>query len=127
MAQWSDVRAVCDDLPDTVEEPELRWRVHGRPFVFERPLRRADLAHLGDAAPADAPMGAWVPDLGAKDALVGDASGAFFTTPHFDGYPIVLVRLDVVGVPELREVVLDAWLARAPRRLAQQWLAEHGP
>ncbi len=127
MAQWSDVRAVCDDLRDTVEEAERRWRVHGRPFVFERPLRRADLAHLGGAAPVDAPMGAVVADLGVKDALVGDASGAFFTTPHFDGYPTVLVRLDVVGVPELREVVLDAWLARAPRRLAQPWLAENGP
>ena len=127
MAQWSDVRRLCDDLPDTVEEPERRWRVHGRHFVFERPLRRADLAHLGDAAPVDAPMGAVVADLGVKDALVGDASGAFFTTPHFDGYPTVLVRLDVIGTDELREVVLDAWLARAPRRLAQQWLAGNGP
>ncbi len=127
MAEWSGVRAVCADLPDTVEEPARDWKVHGRRFVFERPLRRADRAHLGDDAPAEPPMGAWVPDLGAKDALVGDPSGAFFTTPHFDGYPLVLIRLDRVAPDELRELVLDAWLARAPRRLAQQWLAANGP
>jgi hypothetical protein len=127
MATWSDVRDVCRGLPDTVEEPARRWLVHGRAFVFERPLRRADLAHLGDlgdSAPVDAPLGAWVPDLPAKEALVASSPDAFFTTPHFDGYPVVLVRLDAVPEDELREVVLDAWLARAPRTLAQRWLAE---
>jgi hypothetical protein len=123
MATWTDVRVVCRDLPDTVEEPALTWRVRGRPFAFERPLRRADLAHLGPLAPDDAPMGAWVPDLGTKDALLGSEPDVFLTTPHFDGYPVVLVRLDAIETDELREVVLDAWLARAPRTLAARWLA----
>ena len=122
MAEWSDVRKICLDLPDTVEDPERDWKVHGRRFVFERLLRRADLAHLGDAAPDEPPMGVWVPDLEAKEALVASTSGAFFTTPHFDGYALVLARLGLVEQDELREIVLDAWLARAARRLAQKWL-----
>jgi hypothetical protein len=125
MAEWSDVRKICLDLPDTVEDPDRDWKVHGRRFVFERALRRADLAHLGDDAPDVAPMGVWVPDLEAKDALVASPSGAFFTTPHFDGYTLVLARLDLVEPDELRELVLDAWLSRAPRRLATQWLADN--
>ena len=126
MAEWSDVRDVCLDLPDTVEDPERRWKVHGRAFVFERPLRRADRAHLGASAPHDAPLGAWVPDLPTKDALLASSPDVYLTTPHFDGYPVVLVRLDAIAPDELREVVLDAWLARAPRTLAKRWLAEQG-
>lgn len=127
MAAWTDVRDLCRDLPDTLEGPERTWRVHDRAFVFQRPLRRADLDHLGARAPDDAPLGAWVTDLATKEALLGSEPEVFLTTPHFDGYPLVLVRLDVIGPDELREVVLDAWLARAPRRLAAHWLADHGP
>ena len=125
MSTWSDVRELCRDLPDTVEEPDRAWRVHGKLFVFERPLRRADVAHLGDAVPDDVPMGAWTPDLEAKAALLASEPDAFFTTPHFDGYALVLARLDRVAPDVLREVVMDAWLARAPRRLGARWLAEH--
>lgn len=64
-----------------------------------------------------------VADAGVKEALIADP-GRFFTTPHFDGSPVVLVRLDVIGVAELEELVVEAWLDRAPKRLAKQWLAE---
>jgi hypothetical protein len=69
-------------------------------------------------------LGARVPDEGAKEALLADDPGVYFTTPHFDGYPAVLVRLDVIGVPELTELVTEAWLTRAPKRLAKLYLDE---
>ena len=63
------------------------------------------------------------------EALVADPSTPFFTTPHFNGHPSVLLRGCRIGEldrDELAEIVYDAWLARAPKRLAQQWLDEHG-
>jgi hypothetical protein len=83
-------------------------------------LRRADLVALGDTEPDGDVLGARVADLGVKEALLAD-SPACFTTPHFDGYPAVLVRLDEVPLDELEELVTEAWLARAPARL----VAEH--
>jgi hypothetical protein len=46
----------------------------------------------------------------------------YFTTPHFDGYPAILVRLDGVAMPELEELLVEAWLSRAPKRLATKYL-----
>lgn len=60
-----------------------------------------------------------------KQALVADNSEVYFTTPHFDGYPVVLVDLLAISAEELTEIVTEAWLDRAPRRLAKQWLADH--
>jgi hypothetical protein len=95
-------------------------------FVWERPLRRSDLEALGDAAPDGAVLGARVEHEGAKQALLADPSGVFFTTPHFDGYPAILVRLDEIAVEDLQEVVVEAWLLRAPKRVARAYLDEHG-
>ena len=91
-------------------------------FVWERPLRKADLRALGAAAPTGPILGARVEHLVAKEALLADDPEVFFTTPHFDGYPAVLVRLDVIGVEDLDELIVEAWLARAPKRLAQQYI-----
>ena len=66
-----------------------------------------------------------MPGLEAKDELVARAPDIYFTTPHFHGYPAILVRLDVIDVPELRDLLTEAWLAQAPKRLAAQWLDEH--
>jgi hypothetical protein len=99
----------------------LRWTVKDKFFVWERPLRRSDLEALGDDAPDGAILGARVEHLGAKEALLADASGVFFTTPHFDGYPAILVRLDDIAVEDLTEVIVEAWLARAPKRLADAY------
>jgi hypothetical protein len=129
MADWEDVRRLALALPETSERisRDLRqWVVMDKLFVWERPLRQSDLAALGPAAPGGPILGARVEHLVAKEALVADPSGVFFTTPHFDGYPSVLVRLDVIGADELEEVVVEAWLARAPQRLARAYLAEHG-
>jgi hypothetical protein len=128
MATWDDVREVAMALPAVTEGESWgtrAWRVRDKGFVWERPLRRADLEALGDAAPAGAVLGARVPDLGAKEALLASDPALYFTTPHFDGYPAVLVRLDAITRPDLEEVVTEAWLCRAPKRLATEWTAAH--
>lgn len=124
MADWEDVRRLALALPDTSERlsRDLRqWRVHDKLFVWERPLRRADQEALGDDAPNGPILGARVEHLGAKQALVADDSTVFFTTPHFDGYPAILVRLDRIGLDDLHEVIVEAWLARAPKQLVKAY------
>jgi hypothetical protein len=66
-----------------------------------------------------------VEHLVAKEALLADDPDVFFTTPHFDGYPAVLVQLDKIGVEDLEEVIVEAWLTRAPKRVAQRYIDEH--
>jgi hypothetical protein len=127
VATWEDVSRLALTLPETSEragtDGRLDWRVKEKGFVWERPLRRGDLEALGDSAPDGPILCARVPDLGAKEALVADDPSVYFTTPHFNGYPAVLVRLDVIDVPELEELVVEAWLTQAPKRLAAQYLA----
>jgi hypothetical protein len=127
MANWQDVRRIVGELPETDEvssRGNLAWRVRGKGVVWERPLRKSDLAALGDDAPDGAILGAHVPDEGAKFALCADRPDVYFTTPHFNGYPAVLVRLDAIDEAELVELITEAWLAKAPKRLAAQFLAD---
>jgi hypothetical protein len=129
MATWEHVRRLALALPETSERRSrdtLQWRVRDKLFVWERPLRRSDLEALGDAAPDGPILGARVEHLVAKEALLADASGVFFTTPHFDGYPAILVTLDRIAADVLEEVVVEAWLARAPKRLARAYLDAAG-
>jgi hypothetical protein len=125
MASWDDVRRIALELPE-VEEREsrglLEWRVGEKLFAWERPLRKGDLVALGDAAPAGAILGARVIDESEKAAWLAEESGLYFTTPHFNGYPAVLVRLDEAAVADLERVIVEAWLARAPSRLAKEFL-----
>ena len=104
----------------------MSWRVRDKLFVWERPLRRADLAALGDEAPEGPILGARVEHVGAKEALIADDPGVFFTTPHFDGYPAILARLDRIPADVLHEVVVEAWLDRAPSRLVRAHLDDVG-
>ncbi|MEU7918518.1 MmcQ/YjbR family DNA-binding protein [Micromonospora zamorensis] len=131
MPSWEDVRRIALALPETTERPSYdglpAWRVRDKPFVWERPLRRADLDALGDAAPDGPLLGVRVADLGVKEALLADDPSVYLTTPHFDGYPAVLVRLDQINLSELTEVVTEAWYARAPKRLAAAHRADQGP
>jgi hypothetical protein len=125
VATWDDVRRLALALPETGERVsrELRqWRVKDKLFVWERPLRRADLEALGEGAPDGPILGVRVEHLGAKEALLADDSGVFFTTPHFEGYPAVLVRLDLIALDDLDEVITEAWLSRAPKRLAKAYI-----
>jgi hypothetical protein len=127
VATWDDVRRLALALPDTsegVSRDLRRWLVKDKGFVWERPLRRSDLEALGDAAPDGPILGARVEHLVAKDALLADDPSVYFTTPHFDGYPAVLVRLEEIGLEDLEELVVEAWLARAPKRLVKDYLSE---
>ncbi len=96
MATWEDVRRLALSLPEATERRgDLgQWRVRDKLFAWERPLRQSDLESLGDAAPTGSILAVRVPDLGAKDALLLSDPAIFFTTAHFDGYPIVLVQLE---------------------------------
>jgi hypothetical protein len=115
VATWNEVSGLATALADVteVEARGLRqWKVKGKLFVWERPLRTSDRDALGDAAPDGPIMAARVEHEIAKQALLADDPKVFFTTPHFDGYPIVLVRLDQISRADLREVVTEAWLVR---------------
>jgi hypothetical protein len=125
MTTWDDVARITLELPETGEGTSRglrQWQVKGKGFVWERPLRRADLEALGDSAPEGEILGAWVEHLGAKEALLADEAGPYFTTPHFDGYAAVLVPLDAIAIEDLTELIVEAWLARAPKRLVKAYL-----
>jgi hypothetical protein len=125
MASWDDVARLALDLPETAELASRglrQWRVKDKLFVWERPLRRSDLEALGADAPDGPILGARVEHLVAKEAILADRPDLYFTTPHFEGYPAVLARLEAIDLEELRELVVEAWLARAPKRLADAFL-----
>ncbi|HET6529162.1 MAG TPA: MmcQ/YjbR family DNA-binding protein [Actinoplanes sp.] len=125
MATWDDIRAITATLPETRETAERSWKVKDKSLAWERPLRKADLAALGASAPTGDILGVRVADVGVKEALLADDPAVYFTTPHFTGYPAVLVRLAEIDPAELHELLRDAWLAQAPKRLAQAYLADH--
>lgn len=130
MANWDDVRRIALGLPDTTEgltRGNAFWRVHGKGFVWERPLGQSDLRALGDAAPEGPILGARVESLGVKQALISSEPDVFFTIPHFDGYTAVLVLLDQIGVDELDELIIEAWIDRAPKRLAKEYVETNLP
>ncbi|MGO8960030.1 MAG: MmcQ/YjbR family DNA-binding protein [Streptosporangiaceae bacterium] len=126
MATVDDVRRIALSLPATAERDSrgnLDWRVADKSFVWERPLRKGDIAALGNRVPAGPVYAARTGDEGVKHALIADDPAVYFTTPHFDGYAAVLFELDRISVPELTELITDAWLARAPKKLAATFLA----
>jgi hypothetical protein len=135
VATLDDVRAIALTLPDVEERVEghrggASWRTRAGMFVWERgPTRRDDeqLAALGESWPAGAVVGVRTDGPQVKDALLETYPDVFFTIPHFDGYPAVLVRLEAIEPDLLREVVTDAWLLKAPKRTAKEWLAAHPP
>ena len=123
MASFEDVRRIAFSLPGCEERTSrerLQWRVGGKLFVWERPLRPREVAELGEEAPAGPILGARVEHLIAKDALLADEPDVFFETSHFEGHPSVLVRLERISPGDLEEVVTEAWFARAPPKLRAQ-------
>jgi hypothetical protein len=122
VASWDDVGRIVTELPETAEPSPRNWRVRKKLIAWERTLRKADYAALGADAPDGDILGARVADEGVKFALIADDPGVYFTTPHFDGYPAVLVRLAEISVPELKELITDAWLAQAPKTLSRSFL-----
>ena len=134
MASWEDVAKIAGALPEVAEEPsygERGWKVRKKTFAWERPLRAKEVEHLGGfepegAAPTGEILGVRVADEEAKQALVSSEPEIYFTTSHFDGYPAVLIRLERIGRTELEEVVIEAWLVQAPKRVAAAYLADRG-
>jgi hypothetical protein len=130
-ATVEDVHAIASSMPHVVRCPDTRnaiYQVGGRSFVyFRNPRPDAVDATTGERLPDVIVL--WVPDQGTKEALVQDPDSPFFTTPHFDGHDSVLVqasRLGEISVAELRELIEEAWLSRASRKRARDWLAEQG-
>jgi hypothetical protein len=118
-------------LPQTTKEVSAdgrpSYRVHGKLFCCQRG-RRADALDPETGERLDDVLMFRVADLDVKDLLLGDDRGIYFTTPHFDGYPAVLVRIPQLARldrDELSDLVAEAWLTRAQKRVAKAWLAEH--
>lgn len=129
MASWDEVARIALALPlasERISRERRQWRVKDKLFVWERPLRAKEIEALGAAAPDGPILGARVEHLGAKEALLADNPDLYFTTPHFEGYPAILVRLERIGTEDLEEVITEAWLARAPPKAAAAYLADAG-
>jgi hypothetical protein len=124
-AGWEDVRRLALALPEAserVSRERCQWRVDDKLFVWERPLRPKEIEAFDGAAPAGPILGARVEHFGAKDALLADDPDVYFTTAHFDRSAAILVRLDRIALDDLEEVITEAWLARAPKRLVDSYL-----
>lgn len=129
MATWDDVASVVGELPLIEERSPNEWRVGKKLIAWERPLRSSDhqaLTALGIEPPQGDILGVRVADEGVKFALIADEPAVYFTTPHFDGYPAVLVRLAAIDERGLRELIVEAWLKQAPKRLVQEFLEQSG-
>jgi hypothetical protein len=133
MTTMADLDELALSLPQVTktvsDDGRPFYSVNGKLFCLHRSLR-PDAVDPETGERLDDVLMFRVEDLGVKELMLADDRGVFFTTPHFDGYPAVLVRIpDLAGIDrdELRDLVVEAWLTRAPKRVANAWLAEHGP
>ena len=131
MSSLSDLDALALALPQVEKElsddGRPAYKVHGKVFCFHRGRRPDALDANGERL--DDVLMFRVPDLDVKELLLSDARGIYFTTRHFDGYPAVLVRipdLERLEHEELRDLVEEAWLTRAQKRVAKAWLQAQG-
>jgi hypothetical protein len=119
MPAWDDVRRIALSLPETTEDPNgFRFFVKGKQFVWvwlERPDPK------GPRRPSPDAIAVRVANENEKQSLLALDTNVFFTEPHYDGYPAVLVRLPAIGLDLLEDLLTDAWRVRAPRRLAKEF------
>jgi len=119
--------AMPQTTKDVSDDGRPSYLVHGKLFCCHR-SRRRDAVDTQTGERLDDVLMFRVADLGVKELLLADDRGVFFTTPHFDGYPAVLMRIpDLARIDrdELRDMVVEAWLTRAQKRVAKAWLQEH--
>jgi hypothetical protein len=133
MTTMADLDELAMAMPQTTKDVSDDGRpsylVHGKMFCFHRSRRPDAVDPETGERMADVLMFR-VADLEEKEIILADDRGIFFTTPHFNGYPAVLLRipdLERIDRDELRDLVAEAWLTRAQQRVAKAWLAEHGP
>jgi len=113
MATWEDVRRLALALPQAEESTTYRkpaFKVAGKSFAWESPHEHGALALNCD--PGERPL------------MIEARPEMFFTTPHYDGYPIVLVRLEGADAGELAERIEESWLIAAPKRLVDEHFPE---
>jgi hypothetical protein len=132
MATMADLDELALAMPETTNEVSEDGRpsylVHGKMFCFHR-SQRPDAVDPETGERMDDVLMFRVDGLDEKELLLADERGVYFTTPHFRGYPAVLVRIpDLARIDrgELRDLVAVAWLTRAQKRVAKAWLAEQG-
>jgi len=134
MSTMADLDRLALAMPQATKElsddGRPAYKVHGKTFCFHRG-RRPDAVDPETGERLEDVLAFWVTDLEEKEVILADDRGVFFTTPHWNGYAAVLVRipdLERIDHEELFELVACAWLSRAQKRLAKAWLAEHaGP
>lgn len=127
----ADLEELALSLPHTTKEVSDDGRpsylAHGKMFCFHRGRRR-DAIDPETGERLDDVLMFRVADLDVKELLLADDRGVFFTTSHFDGYSAVLMHIrDLARLDrdELRDMVVEAWLTRAHKRVAKAWLQEH--
>jgi hypothetical protein len=132
MATMRDLDRLALSLPHVTKEISDDGRpsylAHGKRFILKR-SRRPDAVDPETGERLDDVLMFRVADPDVKDLILSDGRGIYFTTPHFKGYPAVLLRireLKRLDREELRELVIEAWLTRAQKRVSKAWLAEHG-
>jgi hypothetical protein len=127
----ADLDKLAMAMPQTTSERSADGRpayfVHRKLFCCHR-SRRRDAVDPDTGERLNDVLMFRVADLGVKELMLADERGVFFTTPHFDGYPAVLIRIPALAHldrDELRDTVVEAWLTRAQKRVAKAWLDEH--
>jgi hypothetical protein len=124
VASLADVTGVVSALPEVSEgerHGHRTWSVGGKAFAWERPFSKADIKRFGSETPPTGPiLAVRTLDLEDKEAVLASELPGVFTIPHFDGYAAVLIQIQRTTPGQLRELVVDAWLARAPSDLADE-------
>ena len=130
MTTWTRVEAFALTLPETSTTPSYggapALRVNKKLFARQRGEMADDIDEL-TGAPYGEVLMVGVADPGEKEAVLAADPRAYFTVPHYDGYPAVLVRLAEADEAEVRELLVEAWMRAAPKRALRAYEETVGP